>query len=77
MFVRANLSRNGGREGVVEILPCPFCGQPGQVDSMRLDSLSFKRDWWVECGNDECRVRPETDLVDSEQKAIETWNKRA
>ena len=56
------------------ILPCPFCGAPGEVGSRQLNLTLW--DYWVECANGECLVCPDTDMFASEQEAIEAWNKR-
>lgn len=48
--------------------PCPFCGGKAQVQG------EVKH--FVSCFNRECSVNPGTSLCETEEEAIEKWNKR-
>jgi Lar family restriction alleviation protein len=52
------------------ILPCPFCGSPASYDDHDTDHYGLDVPG-VEC--DLCSVR---NFADSEEEAIEAWNKR-
>ena len=58
-----------------KLLPCPFCGKKGIKQFIKVRPEGVK--CWVQCYNDSCPICPETDSFQSEQEAIEAWNKRA
>ena len=54
--------------------PCPWCGRAPILKHEKVGGDNF---WSVECkNNDECPVNLVTRDFDSEEEAIETWNKR-
>ncbi len=56
----------------VVIKPCPFCGKEASIANDKHASYSVILEYWIEC--DSCTARGEWD--NSEQKAIEFWNRR-
>lgn len=61
---------------MTELKPCPFCGAKAQTfESNRHPRFRFG----VECSltNGFCWVYPQTDLFETEEEAIEAWNRRA
>lgn len=48
---------------------CPFCGKP-------VESRYYRkyRDWSYGCRNEECKIRPVTQCLSTEEAAIEEWN---
>lgn len=56
-----------------ELKPCPFCGGKAEIKS------SADNDFWVECALEHrfCQVIPKTWSYETEQEAVEAWNKRA
>ena len=53
-----------------ELKPCPFCGN---TPMLRNDA----GEWRVECSGPECDCLPSTWWYESEEEAIEAWNRRA
>lgn len=53
-----------------ELKPCPFCGADANI---RFD---FKHDYVVFCTNDLCMLNELEYGFDSEEEAIEAWNRR-
>jgi hypothetical protein len=60
-------------EKAPELLPCPFCG--GEP-SVRYNEYSSGKDFFAECDNPGCNVRPVTMAWESEEVLAEHWNKR-
>lgn len=58
------------KEDYPKLLNCPFCG--GEADCGKLVVHNGEWEWAVECI--ECGVI--TDSFDTEEKAIEAWNRR-
>ena len=62
-----------GGSGVINntgLKPCPFCG--GEAEKCNLTKFDINDRCWVECK--ECGVSAK--IYDSEQEAIEAWNRR-
>lgn len=66
-----------------ELRPCPFCGGNARirdlydvVDWTDDDEPITKLRLVCECSEDECLVSPVTDSFDTEEDAIEAWNRR-
>ena len=64
--------------------PCPFCGSKARirdlydvVDWTDDDEPITKRRFVCECAGIECWVSPITDSFDTEEEAIEAWNRRS
>lgn len=57
--------------------PCPFCG--GQAEVERIFANSTQVRYMVCClnYNSDCLIQPETPWLESEEEAIEEWNRRA
>jgi len=55
----------------IKLLPCPFCGAPGDAAEISLDGKL-----WIECSDAECPISPQI-LGDNPLDASETWNARA
>ena len=55
-------------EGMV-IKTCPFCGENPRI-------FKWKTGWIVQCENEECGVRPETNEMDNLAEAEVLWNGR-
>lgn len=53
-----------------DLKACPFCGSAANI---RFD---FKHDYVVFCTNDDCMLNELEYGFDSEEEAIETWNRR-
>lgn len=55
-----------------ELLPCPFCGSKAEVHK------TLYSEYYVDCSLSKgfCHVIPRTWTYDSEQEAIDAWNKR-
>ena len=53
-----------------ELKPCPFCGRKA---ILRRDSHGC----YIGCENGMCSVLPTTWYYDTEEEAIEAWNRRA
>lgn len=58
---------------MTELKPCPFCG--GKAEIFQRIGKRYS-EYNVSCGNVNCNVMPETGNFDTEQKAIEAWNRR-
>lgn len=52
-----------------DLLPCPFCGEPPEID---------KTGQWhrVECVNQKCSIAPNSLSARSRKQAIDEWNTR-
>ncbi len=64
--------------------PCPFCGSKARirdlydvVDWTDDDEPITERRFVCECAGIECWVSPITDSFDTEEEAIEAWNRRS
>lgn len=64
--------------------PCPFCGSEARirdlydvVDWTDDDEPITERMFVCECAGVECWVSPVTDAFDTEEEAIEAWNRRS
>jgi len=55
------------------LLPCPFCGKEPEIDKYKIKGVM---QWNVSCMNDNCLVHVETDDFESENEAIQAWQKR-
>lgn len=59
---------------MVELLPCPFCGARGDLDST--EPRDGRRTLhWVECRGDECGISGR--ICDTPEAAATFWNRRA
>lgn len=63
---------------------CPFCGSEARirdlydvVDWTNDDEPITKRRFVCECSGVDCWVSPVTDPFDTEEEAIEAWNRRS
>ena len=56
---------------MAELKPCPFCD--GKA-SLKVISDEFHQ---VSCDNPLCKVLPQTWSYDTDEEAIEAWNRRA
>lgn len=63
--------QTGTDGGIGTLKPCPFCG--GEAVILNEAECDV---WHVMCGNEDCEVRPWTDFYDSQEEAIEVWNRR-
>lgn len=56
------------------IKPCPFCGKTPTIHTITWsnDETSYR----LECVNDYCQVRPESDDYSTIDRAVEVWNHR-
>lgn len=64
--------------------PCPFCGSEARIRNMYDvvdwtddDEPMTERRFVCECSGVECWVSPVTDPFDTEEEAIEAWNRRS
>lgn len=55
-----------------EIQPCPFCGKP--VRKPYFSNLRYQ--YSIGCFRPTCQIRPQSPPFDTEEEAIEAWNKR-
>lgn len=54
---------------------CPFCGE--EAGMFRYDNITLGcKQYYAECMNEECDVRPSTLLKDSYEEAMDAWNVR-
>lgn len=53
---------------------CPFCGSGARV--LVVEGSNGIIGYQVECGNEECKVCPTTDLFTDPLDAREAWNER-
>ena len=51
---------------------CPFCG--GEA---LLRKVPNENRYYVRCGNNECPIHVSTCMRETEEEAIEIWNRRA
>lgn len=59
---------------MAELLPCPFCGARGDLDST--EQRDGQRTLhWVECRGDECGISGR--IYDNPEDAAAFWNRRA
>lgn len=59
-----------------KLKPYPFCGNKAMMIKMRYhDELPFV--YSVECANSICSCKPSTLDYETEEEAIEAWNRRA
>lgn len=61
-----------------ELKPCPFCGGNAKlIETYKYVGLSkpIPR-YFVRCDNDDCNVYVATCNSDTEEEAIEAWNRR-
>lgn len=64
---------------MAELKPCPFCGRvPSKVKKLEPPTF-YKTHYYVGCKapNSKCSLKPRTRLFDTEEQAIESWNRRA
>ena len=59
---------------MAELKPCPFCGGRAFVKSS-IQPVGFA--YRVYCGNEDCKVEPQTHAYFYKDQAIEAWNRRA
>ena len=59
-----------GREKLVDLKPCPFCGGKPQL---KYNYVAQKKKQW----SVQCRCGARFFFVDRRYKAIEAWNRRA
>lgn len=55
---------------MTEIKPCPFCG--GEAKLQR-----FGRFYYISCENENCECLVESGYMNTEESAVESWNRRA
>ena len=57
------------------IIPCPFCGAPGQLEHFAMPILTNKGNiaYYIECSQRECGSGP---IRDTEEEAVRAWNER-
>ena len=57
----------------MELKPCPFCGSVGKVEHKKALGT-----WIIQCSNNQC---PASYMIgwdyDTQNEAIEAWNRRA
>jgi len=53
-----------------KLKPCPFCGQDARVARQRNEL------WYAECSNYGCVVSNSNIGFDTEEEAVEAWNRR-
>ena len=58
-----------------KLKPCPFCG--AIPDIKRLHLSNHKISFSIVCFNTNCFVKPMSEWFNTEEKAIEAWNRRA
>lgn len=58
----------------VELKVCPFCGSEAAMYKYNSDVCGEQ--FYVECMNEECEVRPSTLLMDTQTQASYAWNVR-
>lgn len=56
-----------------KLKPCPFCGS----SDIKLNYWDTNGKWCVFCGNNRCRINPETYDYCRKAEAIKAWNRRA
>lgn len=59
-----------------ELKPCPFCGEAPELGSISVNVPGGDRNYFVECNNLACCIRPHTILM-PKSNAIAVWNTRA
>lgn len=58
------------------LLPCPFCGEGGQL-MRRSELLSDEAlQFWVACASDKCKVVCRSSMESEPESAIAAWNTR-
>lgn len=60
-----------------EILPCPFCGGPGELKEWRLPDRDDPIPFEIKCTNGKCRMGIATPWSKTFEDALEIWNRRA
>lgn len=73
LFKKVKLEDNEVEEIKPILKPCPFCGRrPSKV-------RKYDEYYRVECKgkSSNCFIRPKTGLYETEEAAIEAWNRRA
>lgn len=58
-----------------QLKPCPFCGGEVTIET-EIQVRNFADGFFVSCRNGDCDVQPQTILMDTEEEAIEAWNRR-
>ena len=62
----------------MKLKPCPFCGGMAILRStyqyVRANTLALQ--YYVRCGNDTCELYVATCNRNTEEEAIEAWNRR-
>lgn len=58
---------------MAELKPCPFCGRRAFIKS-GISPMGFS--FRAYCGNEDCKVEPQTHAYFHKDQAIEAWNRR-
>lgn len=56
-----------------DLKTCPFCGRDAILNKTNSDHPEY----YVQCGNSYCKVRPTTWSYPTADKAVSAWNDRA
>ncbi len=59
----------------IELLPCPFCGEKGHVNSYHDEEAKILK-FYISCWGDDCKINPQTGFMPSLEEAVEAWNMR-
>ena len=54
-----------------QLKPCPFCGGEASMRIRPYCSVVY-----AGCLNSDCKIQPTTDWYDTDEEAIEAWNRR-
>jgi Lar family restriction alleviation protein len=57
----------------IELKPCPFCGEPGEVAQNTSGDYARQWFWWALCSVCPCELTG----FQSESEAVDAWNNRA
>lgn len=58
---------------MTDLKPCPFCGEEPCITDVRMQGYEF----FVGCYNDDCLMRPRSDMHDTKAGVVLAWNRRA
>ena len=63
---------------MTDLKPCPFCGGKAQIDKIpKWDWESREYDYQIRCQESGCIATSLNYFYDTEEAAIEAWNRRA
>lgn len=60
-----------------DLKPCPFCGSKAILRKVATGRNRSGYEYYVRCGNIHCPVYVNTCNRDTEDEAVEIWNRRA